>query len=469
MFGSRVQVSRVSNPDGSVGLQLVSRRQGADSVDRDPERVGRRDPGRVVLRGVRGVQVGDRNLQVDEYRVKVNARVDLNEALQRGAVVRSLQALSRDPDDAGLRGAAVRALRSAGRPGGRTSFDLSSMRLEGGGLFVLRNQGVQYGDGNRQRNTFAYVVSPDLSATQLLAGNADLARALVDTVCPPEATSGRGHELQPRLGAAVDSARASIARPARAHALSFAAPATGGVLRVDQADGVQVGVGNKQRIEHDFTRGRSDVTGIRPVSAPSPSTLGAVLDEILTTITGETGWRHGAALTAAGDDRAGAVQPDTPHRTVRQAGNRSVHTSEMETRGGTASVDTPASVDSPASLESPAETLAAGIGSTVAGDHMWAVVGDESPAVQLRDTMAEVGSAAQRDWSLVLSDEYLSMAAGGGNPDTLASLYRIADDVGARSVSDPSVGEWEGPSRSSDWLDGPEVEGPHIGGPSVGP
>lgn len=147
----------------------------------------------VALSDVRGVVIGDDNVQINRFDVTVeNAGFDLGDVLSRPAVQRAIAEVTMDPGDEGRRATLVRALTHPGwsvswQPA-RLSVTDPGAKRSGGFLASLLgiNVDVMVGDGNRQRNHFTYVTSSIPQAQDLLAGNAELARAVVGLICPAD-------------------------------------------------------------------------------------------------------------------------------------------------------------------------------------------------------------------------------------------------------------------------------------------
>lgn len=211
-------------------------------------------PGEVEVANSRGVQIGDRNVQVNTYAFTVTeVDLDLRAALERPAVRRALSELAADPDDAGRRHAADRAL-------GRGAFFAHHPRVRTtpgevrtqqsatwfGVILLRQSRGVQVGDGGRQENHFAYVTTAALDGRRLLQESAELRQAIVDACCEQEA-GVHPDRISAPLAEAADDALLGHVESRRSSTSATPRPFTRVV--VSDADGVSVGRSCRQHEE----------------------------------------------------------------------------------------------------------------------------------------------------------------------------------------------------------------------------
>jgi hypothetical protein len=208
--------------------------------------------GRVIIDESDGVQVGPHNRQINFYTYEVvTPKIeDLASRLNDGDVKKAAGRLAANPADA----AARRSLLNALAPGGlwlggpTTRLRVTALRagpthsgswLNGTVLFRDVSHG-QVGAGNTQRNNFVYAVAPD-NARRILAGNRDLAKALIDCAFPE-----RGHGDFARLGRTFKSTLEGtrVKDDGRIRSEHYKFPNPGETLHIRAHDGVSVGPGS---------------------------------------------------------------------------------------------------------------------------------------------------------------------------------------------------------------------------------
>ncbi len=232
------------------------------------------------LHDVNGVQVGDHNLQINRFVMRApEVRLDFMAVLQRADVRRAVAELQNEPTNEALRQRLVDTLAGAGwavesRPvhlaaGGvhRPGFlDLLGRLL----LFDVGSdvRGLQIGDHNVQRNTFVYgVTSP--GGAELLHARPDLARALVDYLCPSELAAPTLATLQ-RTFLKEIAALPVEWTDGRHRAVQLGPPGPLDVLTVNRTDGLTVGHGNRMRSTQHVEVGRARIAAPRPPSVREP-------------------------------------------------------------------------------------------------------------------------------------------------------------------------------------------------------
>jgi hypothetical protein len=207
-------------------------------------------PFRVVACNVRGLQVGDHNLQINTYVYEVKQpRVNLSDVLERPQVKLALANLRNDPNSGALRRRADRALASVA-PGwlSKPGDPVKSVKGTSGGrrytgsitsfLFVDRSQGIQVGDHVTQRNHYVYTVASSKHVAELLAGRRQVRAAIVDCFCSANqnrAIDALGGQISRSLKASVEASR-SIRKAGDVYP-GFRT----GELHIKDVDGVAVG------------------------------------------------------------------------------------------------------------------------------------------------------------------------------------------------------------------------------------
>jgi hypothetical protein len=192
----------------------------------------------------RGVQIGDDNLQIDEFHyVIAESDIDFRELLTGPDIALALIELAADPDDESLRKRAVGRLAIAhGWFQNRPNLEVSAARITGRGIGRLLG-GVFIWRAHDEHDTFTYIVTPTLRARDLLKADPGLARALIQVACPrPDVAHG---ELErwlavaiARLGAAVSPGAVRQATPGGSEtAAVLEVKSTGGAVSVPEAAG----------------------------------------------------------------------------------------------------------------------------------------------------------------------------------------------------------------------------------------
>jgi hypothetical protein len=210
---------------------------------------GQQDRGRVVLVGVQGAQVGDGNSQMNVFvRTIKNPKIDFEVLMKDSRIAAALAELAANPQDVGLRQAAVDALSGVRRSKedwttayagkGTAILGLGARRLDGT-VAVVRSKNVQVGDHHYQENTIVHTVSPDIAATVLLA-NPDVVNGLIDVACSPGDAPATA-EFERAVGSALVADLANSAAARRGHGTVHRPPAAGRTLRVANTAGVSIG------------------------------------------------------------------------------------------------------------------------------------------------------------------------------------------------------------------------------------
>jgi hypothetical protein len=210
----------------------------------------------VIARGVRGLQIGERNLQINTYEYEVERpNIDFAAVLGRAGVREALKALSADPDNTELQCTADRAL--AGGPLFRREPEL---RVEQGPItierqstffetfiFVQKCEGVQIGNDATQKNRFAYLVAPTWDARQLLADDANVRAALISCLCATDTARSEQifrHELADALE------HMTLTSPGVRTAGDAIRPGRHSRVYVEGRDGAQVDIGGRGEQEN---------------------------------------------------------------------------------------------------------------------------------------------------------------------------------------------------------------------------
>ena len=205
----------------------------------------------MIVIGSRGAQVGSDNRQYNFYTYEVvTPKIeDLAKRLSDHDVAAAARGLAADPENAAARRALLDRLAPGGLGLGGPTTRLQITALGSGatrsgswldGTVIFRDvSGGQVGNGNVQRNEFVYVVTPSMSAREMLASDRDLAKALIDCAFPEQ---GRGDiaKLSERFASAVEGARISPA-DGRIRDRHYEQPEAGATLRIRAHDGVSVG------------------------------------------------------------------------------------------------------------------------------------------------------------------------------------------------------------------------------------
>jgi hypothetical protein len=235
------------------------------------------DVRRVVISKSRGVQIGDRNKQLNHFRYRVERpRVSVDRLFEgHPERLRAFARLVENPysvmaNNAFRRHLSARQARLSSRvrfaetpgPGIRR---ISAPVDARGALVVGRSRGVQMGDRNTQHNRFSYrAVNPELSLEQMLRGHPDLARALAMTARHPANEAAQRSFARHLAGA--------YGRPSEQTSRLVGAGRADSGLAVDRGAGVQYGTRNTRKDIVSVDIGRAVVTGWRSVRDIEPAT-----------------------------------------------------------------------------------------------------------------------------------------------------------------------------------------------------
>jgi hypothetical protein len=243
---------------GSRGEQLTesSLATGATSDHHSSAKATADYPYKIIARDVRGLQIGERNYQLNTYEYEVERPdIDFAAVLSRAEVREALKALSRDPSNADLQRTADRLLAQGPlfrrepqldvQQNGMSSEQESS--IFDAFIFVRRCAGVQIGDDATQKNRFLYVVAPTLDARQLLADDPSARAAIINCVCSTD-KAGSEDVLKAALTVALEAA-VLISQDIRTAGDQIRVPAYDVVHVVDK-DGVQLDTGNQGKQEN---------------------------------------------------------------------------------------------------------------------------------------------------------------------------------------------------------------------------
>jgi len=205
--------------------------------------------GRVVLVGVHGAQVGERNRQLNMFvHIVEDPKIDFEALMGNSTVSSSLAMLAADPGNIELRRAAVRALSGVQQSAAdwTTSYAGTGTAVLGSGahaldgtVAVIRSKAVQVGDRQYQENTIVHTVSPDIAAAALLH-DPDVVNGLIDVACAPSDTRAMA-AFERAVGGTVVSELAESPVTRRGHGMVLRPPAAGRTLHIADAAGVSVG------------------------------------------------------------------------------------------------------------------------------------------------------------------------------------------------------------------------------------
>ncbi|WP_035854775.1 hypothetical protein [Cryptosporangium arvum] len=226
---------------------------GAAGLDDDPEQRLRDALDRLRLRDCRGVQVGEHNVQINRFTAESapGETLDFAGVIDRPGVRDRLARLARDPGDDTLRADVVEALGPGWWSADRICLTVPRRTPVGWleGLLMFDVRGLQVGNEATQENLFVYALPPLPSAGKLLEARPELAKALIDAVCPPpdqgffaaDVHSRFDREFRQSLDA-VDVNWDGIGTPR-----VFEFPGPGRMLRLDSVDGATIGPHGRQR------------------------------------------------------------------------------------------------------------------------------------------------------------------------------------------------------------------------------
>jgi len=228
------------------------------------------DVRRVVISESRGVQIGDRNRQLNHFRYRVERpRVSVDRLFKgHPGRLRAFARLVENPYSVMANSAFRRRLSAReAELSSRVRFAETSgpgiRRISApvdaqGALVVERSRGVQTGERNTQHNRFSYrAVNPELSLEQMLRGHPGLTRALALAARHPANEAAQRSFARHIAGA--------YGRPSEQTSRLVGAGRAGSGLAVDRGAGVQYGTRNTRKdiVSVDF--GRAVVTGWRSV------------------------------------------------------------------------------------------------------------------------------------------------------------------------------------------------------------
>lgn len=211
---------------------------------------------RITARGIRGLQIGEGNRQINTYEYEVERpNIDFAAVLNRAHVREALKALSHDPGNADLQRKADKLLAQ-----GPLFRKKPELRVEENGMsseqesslfdafsFIQNCTGVQIGNAVTQKNRFLYVVAPTLDARQFLVDDPGVRAAIIDCVCSTD-KAGSEDVLRAELAVALEAAVLN-SPDIRTEGDQIQVPAYG-VVTVVQRDGVQLDTGNDGQQEN---------------------------------------------------------------------------------------------------------------------------------------------------------------------------------------------------------------------------
>lgn len=211
---------------------------------------------RITARHVRGLQIGERNLQVNTYEYEVERPdIDFTAVLSRADVREALKALSTEPDNAALQRKADGLLAQGPlfRKKPELRVEQSTMSSERQSslfeafIFIRKCQGVQIGNDATQKNRFVYVVAPTVHARQLLTDDPSVRAALMRCVCSTDVARSEERFRDELSGALED---AILTSPEIRTTGIEIRPRAHGRVDINGGDGVQVDIGGKGRQEN---------------------------------------------------------------------------------------------------------------------------------------------------------------------------------------------------------------------------
>jgi hypothetical protein len=211
---------------------------------------------RITAKDVRGLQIGERNLQVNTYEYEVERPdIDFAAALSRAGVRDALKALSADPGNAELQRKADRALAEGPlfRREPELRVEQSSITSERQStffeafIFVRKCEGAQVGNDATQKNRFAYLVAPTWDARQLLADDANVRAALISCLCSTDVARSEEILRGELVGMLED---AILSYPGIRTAGDAIRSCAHRRVHVEGGDGVQVDIGGRGKQEN---------------------------------------------------------------------------------------------------------------------------------------------------------------------------------------------------------------------------
>ena len=234
------------------------------------------DVRRVVISESRGVQIGDRNRQLNHFKYRVERpRVSVDRLFKgHPGRLRAFARLVENPYSVMANSAFRRHLSAReAELSSRVRFAETSgpgiRRISApvdaqGALVVERSRGVQTGDRNTQHNRFSYrAVNPELSLEQMLRGHPGLTRALALAARHPANQAAQRSFARHLSGA--------YGRPSQQTSRLVGAGWADSGLAVDRGAGVQYGTRNTRKDIVSVGIGRAVVTGWRSVRDIEPT------------------------------------------------------------------------------------------------------------------------------------------------------------------------------------------------------
>ena len=237
----RINAQRVELKVGLAANEDVSVRQ---------VRLGPEASKVVVIERSRGVQVGQSNRQLNQFRYElVRSRVSVDDLLRGDpSRQRALAGLVSNPRSMVANWVFRQSLSGSARSRGHVRFiDTSNPHIarvaagldEWGRVVVARSRGAQVGDGDAQRNRFSYqIAGQQISLDTMLRRRPQLARSLALTVRYPGNAAAQ-RSFAGRLASAYQQPERSV--PDYSDELRGAAG-----LTVSHGAGVQLGAGNSR-------------------------------------------------------------------------------------------------------------------------------------------------------------------------------------------------------------------------------
>ena len=230
--------------------------------------------GHVVIDKSRGVQVGDRNRQLNKFRFHVEQpRVSVDDMLRWHPMrQRAFTKLIENPDSWFANWAFRQHLSGSVHSTGNVRFISASTPRTGhvaarlderGQVVVDRSRGVQIGSGSTQLNKFNYRVErPSVSLEPMLRDNPGLTRSLALTARYPGSAAVE-RSFTGQLAQAYE-------RPSRSMPAASVLPRGTSGLGVREGMGVQFGRGNDRKDSIDISVGRVRLTHWTPPRSTAP-------------------------------------------------------------------------------------------------------------------------------------------------------------------------------------------------------
>jgi hypothetical protein len=208
--------------------------------------------GQVVIDRCQGVQIGDRNVQINSYEFDVSrVKVRLDRVLARHDVRTAFSRLAADPENAKLRAKADSVL-GAGplfvqhpRVETRVRPVITKTRSTDfwHAVVVRECQGVQVSDHAYQESRFVYVTTAALNGRQLLRESPELRNSLIETCCGDGTSPVRDDIAQPLRNAVEDAVLRSGTVGDRGAQVT---PSTRWTVAIQDGQGVSVGRSHRE-------------------------------------------------------------------------------------------------------------------------------------------------------------------------------------------------------------------------------